>query len=401
MRPFLEHILRCLTPVFGCAKNELEETLLVASNIGGIKDRQDVLNIATSLLRDETPAYLRAGLAYQQSILYRLKADYKKSQSIIRNFLVSDQGSNQSEHVTKQSRVSTWDLSSDKRLHALCGLLLVSSAENLVQTQKHQAALARVNEWTITNKPCLLQLRVVTKQSIVLAKIFQAQGRFQAVQDTLEHCLVSVLPSDPKRCQILCSLADAHLQLGSAYRAFKLLANVSGSQVHGRALRRLLVSSIDVDIGRREYGRAEGAIQQLTVLSKGLSYFDVVDQLLHIRMLISSILIDYCTSSFPQALERCKTVLSYLNDYISFKKEGFTYAVIQLFKCLLQLQSSSIDEARKSFDQAAAVLSQEVWDYWIPTLPSWCNFLRMRIEAEKGWVFKQSNTFIYKSVDNK
>jgi hypothetical protein len=85
--PVLNHVLQAVKPRDMDARVKIDavEALLAASKIGKLHDRQCTLSTAIEILDGQSPPYLRADVALQQSILSRLAGDFGRSERAIHN----------------------------------------------------------------------------------------------------------------------------------------------------------------------------------------------------------------------------------------------------------------------------------------------------------------------------
>lgn len=144
--------------------------------------------------------------------------------------------------------------------------------------------------------------------------------------------------------QVLCSLADLYCDLAEVYRgtttpifgdslkAVRLLMapEIKKTSTKSKAFRRLLVSTIEINIQQHRYEEARKTIKHLKEDYGRLVNLDFSDQLLHVRVMVAIARISQVNSEFDQAIEEWKTILAHVRKYASFEGEGFTYAVIYI-----------------------------------------------------------------------
>jgi len=369
-------------------RSEALEALLAASKVGGLQSRRSVLTMATHFLEDESPPYLQAEMAHQQSNISRLVADFRQSERLIHDYCCrcrdySDRCIPNFYRHFQSERVS-------KRLNALYGRLHGSHLENLVQCDTYSLAIEEVDDWRTSKPSSLMECRVLPSRTITVAKIYRSQGLFTDARPSLESCLRTLLPQDSNRCPLLCSLADVYCDLHLPDKANELITLEIEKErqkvAKTKSLRRLLVSLIDVDIQRGLYDNALRIVEELQDTFNELSDLDVSDQLLHVRVLVASARICHYSSRFGHALRRWEATLIRVQAYTSFEGEGFTYAIIHLSMSLAHLESGNDREARSAFERAKKIYSRGVRDFWIPTLAAWGQHLVVRIRSLIGWV---------------
>lgn len=389
LRPPLFFVLSALevTATSVSVRIEAAEALLAASSIGDIDSRKKATTMATSILGTHAPPdYFRAGIAYQESVLFRLIGDYDRSECTIRTFCRASTSSGQTEPTIQEFYRDPGATS--KRMYALRGRLHVSHLENLVQTEKYTTAIDEIDDWMPMKNPSPMAASVLPKKSIVISKIFRSQGRFEQAREELVKCLLNMPTHAANRYQVICNLADSYSDLGLPNEAHEILAPefeiLKLKPRKGKPYRRLLVAMIDAYIGRSLYEIAENAVKELEPIFADLVNVDVSDQLLHMRILIASARISYYKMNHSEALKKWDTALLHLERYGSFKDKGYIYAVISLSISLSQLHLDNIDESREALDRAACILGTEIQDFWIPALASWRKYVELRIESPVG-----------------
>ena len=120
--------------VAACIRDEVLEALLAGCKVGNLQGRRSLLTTAIHILEDESPPYLRAEMAHQQSNLSRLAANLDHTKRFIVDFCCrykdhSDKCIPRFYHQFELDRLS-------KRLNALYGRPHGSHLENLVQCDK-------------------------------------------------------------------------------------------------------------------------------------------------------------------------------------------------------------------------------------------------------------------------
>jgi tetratricopeptide (TPR) repeat protein len=381
-----------LLPYMG---NDVIEVLLAASKIGDIPSRQNALNTAAGILEGQSPEYLRGALAHQQSILSRLRADFSHSEHVIEEFCrrspFLDCSGPIGTVIGNFYRCFKPD-SVTKRSNAIYGRLHSSHLENLVQCDQYKTAEDEVDDWRTSYNPSLMEGRVLPGRKVTISKIYRSHGAFAEVRSSLESCLKILLPQDMSRIQVLCGLADVYCDLGLPEQAHAILAPEikRNESRRGKMFRRLLVSAIDAELGLCLYENGDRAVREVEAIFNNLSNLDVIDQLLHVRVLVASARIAYYKLQFSEALSRWEIVLNYVQKYASFSGEGFTYAVIHLSICLAQLESGNTVEGWEAFQRAEKILRRGMRDFWIPTLATrWFPDILARLEELKGWKLYQ------------
>ena len=229
---------------------------------------------------------------------------------------------------------------------------------------------------------------VFYSKTVVVAKLFRYQGRFQDVVQILEECLK--LPfSQMNRIQLLCGLADAYCDLGSPDVVHTPLKTEIEAQrkksARGKQFRRLLVCVIDADLERGWYDSAQKTVQEIETVYSGLSDLDATDQLLHVRVLLAAARIHFYKEQFSEALGAFTVLINRVQEYRSLKSDGFVYALAHLSICLVNLKTCNACECENAFDDARRIIYREWPDFWIPTAPRWLRYISSEIHSIKGW----------------
>jgi len=390
------HLLRLVLPQIDSedlplhTRNDVIEALLAVSKIGDTSNRQTALDMAAGILGAYSPEFLWGAIAHAQSVLSRLRADFNDSEHFIEEFCCRSGHLDCSESSIRDFYRRLQPNSVSKRLNAIYGRLHVSHLENLVQCDQYSSAVDEVDDWRTSQNPSMMECRVLPGQAVTVAKIHRSQGTFAEAQASLESCLKLLLPQDVNRIQVLCSLADMYCDLGFPEEACAKLTpeieieRIKGMQ--GKAFRRLLVSAIDADVGKRSYGSGERTVGEVQAIFSGLSNLDVSDQLLHVRVLIASARIVYYKSHFSEAQRKWEDALDHVQRYASFQGEGFTYAAIHLSICLVHIERGNNRDGREAFECAEKILCMSVRDFWIPTLATrWIPDILARVKTLTGW----------------
>lgn len=385
--PLLEQVLQDINPNImpRPLKYEVSEVLLAASKIEGI--RRHVLLKVANFLDEGSPPYLRAELALEQSILSRLIGDFNASERAIHDFCChcgtpTDECIPDFFHRYQPSGMQG-------RLNAMLGLLHRSHLENLTQCEKYHLAQQQVNDWQILNPPSQIELSILPSTSLTSCKVYRSHGDFSAALETLKMCLKVLKRHEPIHSQVLCQLVDVYSDLNSPELAAQLIVpeieELRKTSRHSKALRRILVSSVDNDLQQERYDHANETIEELSRIFKNLKDLNISDELLHVRLLVASARINYLRSEFIQAVQNWKFVLDCVQKYASFKGEGFTYGVLHMSMSLTYLEIGKLDEATSSYQCGRRILDKAMRDYWIPTLMAWFQFVESKIRSKTGW----------------
>ncbi|KAJ5472083.1 hypothetical protein N7539_008652 [Penicillium diatomitis] len=333
---------------------------------------QEELAMAQRLLEDDNrlPQYLGAAIAHRRSALARLNGDYTASCTFIDNHLSN----------------STWTHHVDRRLHAWHLHLFASRLKVFNLMEKFDDAYRMIVSWRMPEATSLMELRVHIDLSLVVSDIQKSLGQLELSKSYLEDCYrhPGLLCNDPKQYQIICALVDVRCALGEIDEAESLVKaeteKLRSTDGLSKARRRLLVSSLDVNIARisqPSLAEARSKISDLTRFFNESPSLDISDQLLHVRTLTASARIYHMQSSFEQAIAEWEKVKTLAQQYSAFREKGFTFAFSELSIGYAQLQI-----ALRSIGHADSIFKGEKDNYWIPTIATnWLPEVRSDITA--------------------
>lgn len=367
-------------------KGAVLECLVVKAESGAAHCQQDLVE-AQQLLEgdDRLPKYLHAALTHRQSVLARLNADYTASCNLIDAYMSK----------------SVMDCRADRRAHAWHLRLFVSRLKNLCLQERFEEAHDEIKRWNILVMPSLMERQVVISFSLIASEIERSLGRLEQSKAYLEDCynFPLLLSSDSNRYQIVCALVDircALMELDEAESMIKIeLAKLPSIDRLSKAQRRLLVSSLDVDIARMSessFAHARSTISQLNDLFDNMGSQDISDQLLHIRTLTASARILHLQSLFIQAIEEWERIKVLAKKYSAFRDKGFTFAFSQFSIGCAHAQIAGVsDNSRQQYQQhtqaaleaieeANSIFRTEKDNYWIPMVTTdWLPKRRLEI----------------------
>jgi hypothetical protein len=361
-------------------KHEFAEVLLVASSISDT--RNTALPMAMAILDEESPLNLRAGVALEQSISFRLHGDYDKSERTIHDFCCRCTSPSDQCLPAIFKAVSP---GMHVRSRAIYGLLHRSHLENLIQCDQYDLAELQINDWPLPDSQ--IEWETFPSQTLTSCKIYRSRGTFEVAKTTLEMCLDAVRKhnaNSPIYPRVLCQLMDVFSDLQQPHQSDKLIATASEKYTDG-AMRRIRVSSVDADLLQNRYENATKTIHELRKVFEKQKPLNVSDELLHIRLLVAAARISHLQDKFLEALHGWESVLDHAQRYMSFRGEGFTYAVVHMSMSLAYLQLNDQHGAVQSFTEGKRILGQTKRDYWIPTLPTWLDYISSRICSTIGW----------------
>lgn len=369
-------------PLSESTRLAVAEVLIAKSRLEPSHCQENPLQEAMEILGDEIPDHMRALIALRRSTIARLHGDYHKSEDVIVDF---------------EKRAPS-HASSNARLRSLVRLVLISRLENLVQLEDYGAAEKRIHDledWEPAGREpwSAMELSVSFKKWASVSKIYQANGQLEDARSYLQSCYCFLQPqglrADPIRFQIICRLADflcAEGEYADARSKIESEIQLISTHNHGRfakALRRLKVSLVDVDIAEKQYDQASLDIVWLKQRFNQVQSPDISDQWLHVRALVTSARLWHCRGRFQDAIVEWEAVLLLLKKYPRcFSPKGFFYGLCQLSISIARLQLARSteepphiaslswhDETRHTFHEGCTILIHEDMNYWIPTLP--------------------------------
>ncbi|KAF5004593.1 hypothetical protein FDECE_8923 [Fusarium decemcellulare] len=355
-------------------KEQLVDVLLFFSERDSFTMRCIAIEQAKKFLRPSMPYYLHASVALLQSILSRLDGDLDRSDTLIHNFLC-------------QARRPV-----TRRDHALKGRLHVVQVENKIQRHDADTAL-RIYGWKTEHPPSSLELEVTRRLQGVAASFFQSIGDFDNARESLEQYLdlgsVQVIRATTRRL-IIARLADVYCEIGQYKKANGILeaelSHVQQSEATSRPYCRLLLASIEANIGEGKSDIAESIIHDLAMMEPP-RLEDMNDQLLRMRRLIAAARLAHGKRQFQDALRSWRFALQEMERFTAFhSRYGFIAAVIYLSLAHAQLETGDIEGCKESWDTAAEMLKSQRCEYWIPILATtWLESVAGAIHQLKGW----------------
>lgn len=368
-------------------KLELAEVLVAQAGLGFTPYHQKSLDDAIELLGDQVPHYILSAVHLRQSVIARLQGDFSRSETII----ASKGWAGHHKATSARGR-------------ALNRSILVSHLENLIQLERYEQALTEIDDpsnWEPSDsaKQSLMERSVNVHMCSVVAKVYQSFGQLEKAISYLE-CCYSLLAqktgagADPNRFQMICRLADLLCAQGS-WSLARLKIQLEIDAIMGykpgklaRALRRLRISLVDVDIAEGKYDKASADIHSLKDELEKITSSDIGHRWMHVRLLVASARILLQQQRYSEAVEEWQRVLTQMDLCPGmFSRHWFFFGLCQLSIFLARtkadpyssmgteyLTSDVLEEwkaaSRQVFDEGCDLLAQEDVNYWIPTLPN-------------------------------
>ncbi|EEU39686.1 uncharacterized protein NECHADRAFT_42845 [Fusarium vanettenii 77-13-4] len=355
-------------------KDQFVDALLYFSERDSFSIRCLATHIAGAFLRPSMPYYLHASVTLFQSLVYRLEGDFIESDAHIRHFLCQTR-----RPITRRD-------------HALKGRLHLVVIENKIQRHDSDTAL-RIYEWKAEHPPSNLELEVTRRLQGVAASFFQSMGDFDNARESLEQYLnlgaVQPIRTTTRRL-IVARLADIYCEIGWYDKANELLGaeleNMREPDKRSRPCRRLMLASVEANIGQGRTDIADSTIQDLAMIEPaGLE--EMNDQLLRMRRLMATARVAHQKGHFQDALHLWKSTLQEMKQFTAFHaKYGFIAVVIHLSIAHTQIELGDVEDGKRSWDTAADMLRSQRCEYGIPIVAtSWLKTVAGAIHQLKGW----------------
>ena len=338
--------------------------------------RQAATERARKLLRKSMPYYLHASVVLFQSILYRVDGEFAKSEARIRDFM------------WRGPKPST------RRDHALQGRLHISQIENKIKCHDNDVP-SSIYQWEATKPLSTLDIEVTFRLQSTATRFFQSIGDFGAARASLEQflCLDTTKPIRPNTRRLLVGrLADIYCEMQECAKAAGILQpeldSSNESDRPRRWFQRLLLASVEANIGLRSLDAAEAVLQELED-SVPPTLDDIHDEQLHMRRLITAARIAHIRPDYAEAVARWKHALREVERMHTLKSgTGFTAAVIYLSLAHAQLRTKDRDGGRHSWAKGLEILRSEKCEFWLPVVPTaWLHSIAVEIHEWEGWPF--------------
>lgn len=320
------------------------------------------------------PYYLHASVALFQSVLYRLSGELAKSEAQIRDF------------QWRGPKPLT------RRDHALEGRLHISQIENKIKCYDNDVP-SFIYKWKAEQPLSTLDIEVTFRLQSAAARFFQSIGDFAAARASLEQFL-SLNTTNPirdgTRRIIIGRLADIYCEMNEFEKANMLLLpeleSIDEKERLRRPFRRLLLASIEANIGLHSLDAAESVLNELED-AVPFEMEDIYDQQLHIRRLLAVARIAHMKADRVAAVRRWRFALQEVERMHTLKsKTGFTAAMIYFSMAHAQLTNGDRDGGRNSWVSGTEILRREKCEFWIPIVPTvWLQKIFVEVHDLQGW----------------
>ncbi|KAH8898635.1 hypothetical protein GQ53DRAFT_836744 [Thozetella sp. PMI_491] len=352
------------------------EAILFFGERDSVAIRRFAVEQARSLLQKSMPYYLHASVVLFQSVLLRIDGELDRSKAQIESFM--------------------WrgPKPSSRRDHALQGRLHISQIENKIKCYDNDVPFS-IYKWEAEHPLSSLDIEVMFRLQSTAARFFQSVGDFGAARASLEQflCLDTTKPIRLNTRRILVGrLADIYCEMQEYARAAEMsqpeLSNIDESDRPRRGFRRLLLASVEANIGLGKLAAADSALREMEPFEPR-TLDDLHDQQLHMRMLLSAARIAHMQPDLGDAVARWQLALQEVERMYTLKSErGFTAAVIHLSLAHAQLNAGDVGRAKRSWAIGLEILRSEKCEFWIPTVSTlWLPKIALGVYESQGWTF--------------
>ena len=353
------------------------ETFLYFCERDSVAIRRMAVDHARMFLRKSMPYYLHASVVLFRSILDRLDGELARSNAQISDFLC--QGP---KPVTRRD-------------HALQGRLHISRIENKIKSYDNDVP-SFIYKWEAAQPLSSLDIEITSRLQGVAARFFQSVGEFVAARASLQQFL-SLYTTNPIRINtrrlIVGRLADIYCEMQEYSKVVEVLQpefdSIAESDRPRRPFRRLLLASVEANIGLDRLDVAESALREVED-AMPFELDDLHDQQLHMRGLFAAARIAHMRSDYHEAVWRWSFALQEVERMYTLKsKGGFTAAMIHMSLAHAQLTSGDRDGGRQSWFAGINILGSEKCEFWIPIIPTlWLRRIVTEVYEMQGWPFR-------------
>ncbi|KAH8658310.1 hypothetical protein BX600DRAFT_439478 [Xylariales sp. PMI_506] len=350
------------------------EAALYFAERDSVNTRLNAITQARTLLRKSMPYYLHASVVLFQSVLYRLDGDLAKSEGTIHDFL------------SRSPQPST------RRDYALQGRLHISQIENKIRYYDNDVP-SFIYQWEAEQPLSTLDIEVTSRLQTAAARFFQSIGDFRAARASLEQFLSldTAIPIrvDTRRL-IVGRLADIYCEMKEYSEALELLQpeleNIKEFDRPRRPFRRLLLASVEANIGLNRLDTSESVLKELGQ-AVPLELDSLHDQQLHMRSLLAAARIAHLKEDHDEAVRRWSSALHEVGRMYALKStSGFTAAMIYLSMAHAQLTAGDRSGGRHSWASGIEILRTEKCEFWIPIIATgWLHRVAIKVHELQGW----------------
>ncbi|KAH6891478.1 hypothetical protein B0T10DRAFT_313383 [Thelonectria olida] len=358
-------------------KTNVIEALLYFSERDSFPIRRQAIDRARALLNKSMAYYFHASITLFESILFRLDGSLAKSISKIEDFLA------QSPHAT--TRLD----------NALRGRLHISLLETKIQHYDNDIPSV-IYAWEGKHPLSTLEIEVTRRLQGAASRFFQSIGDFTTARASLEEhlWLNSAKPiRHNTRLLIVGRLAEIYCELHEYQKATDLLQpefdSTPETEKKGRPYRRLLLASVEANIGQEKLDAAESTLGVLADIEPPALH-DMNDQTLHMRRIIATARTVHEQLRYEDALRLWRAALQTMEQLEIFaSKHPWTAALIYLSMAHAQLTLGDTDGGKQSWATAVDMSRSIRCEYVVPVVANtWLRKIVGAIHQLHGWPFR-------------
>ncbi len=360
--------------------NNTVETLLSASKLEDVSNRENLLVMAARLQLDPPDTRLRAEVVYQLSVMLRSQGRISDSERVITEFFGNE------------------DLDLNQESHFFLGLLHLSQANNQIYRFDFCKAREETRKWRSSSDNLSdSELCLLCDQLYCNGRILKGEGLFNEARRCFEGCLTTRGLSRPKRVLIISHLSDIYCELDYMQRNVTLqsthlkkgreavqreISRMRASVNPSKGLRRLLLSLVEIEIREGHLERAECLTIELLGIYSRVAEPDVNDRVGHVQTLIARARI----SQLDEAERHWHAVLLQNRAYNPLEEEVFTCGVIYLFMSSARFQLGDIDGSRATFKKAVEVIRKKRPQFLMPGIGTYLfDNVKLELLSRAGW----------------
>lgn len=321
--------------------------------------------------------YFHASITLFESILFRLDGSLAKSIVKIQDFL-------------SHTQQATTRLD-----NALRGRLHISLLETKIQHYDNDIASV-IYAWQGKHPLSTLEIEVTRRLQGAASRFFQSIGDFTTARASLEEhlWLNSAKPiRHNTRLLIVGRLAEIYCELHEYQKAVDLLQpeldSIPKGEKKGRPYRRLLLASVEANIGQEKLNDAGSTLQVLAEIEPP-ALDDMNDQTLHMRRVIAKARTTHEQMKYKDALDLWESALQSMQRLEIFaSKHPWTTALIYLSMAHAQLALGDEAGGKQSWAMGVDMCRSKRCEYVVPVVANtWLRKIVGAIHQAQGWPFR-------------
>lgn len=374
------------------------EAYLFFAEHGSLAIRRVAIEQVDELLEKSDSPNLHALAVLFKSILFRQDCNIAASEACLKRY---------AENASLQMQIKT------PKYHAIMGRLHLSKVENMIHRKDPEAASLIHGGWEPTSWESTLELDTNYRMTLTATSYLSSRGCFPAAKEAYLECLKRQ-QSNNRRLLVIAKLADVYCELNDLEAARALveveIKTLREQNRKGRLYRRLLLASIEVDLGQERYFDAIASLDEVLRLQP-TKHLDITDEILSVRATMARARLATISNNHVSAINLWGSVLELCSHFSSFKEnEGFIDAAALVSLAQAQIAIGNMDAAATVCDKATEILQRETMTYHIPCIAgSWfpcvteqvCHILRcvVHVSSPHGHVYTYGNTMLAEALD--